>query len=113
MKLCELVETLDLKVVTWGDRNCEISGMVVGDMLSFVMAQGQPGWGWITIQSHVNVAAVAVLREMPLIIIASDRPLDDELVSRCASEGITLAVSPLSAYGLSGRLYGLGVSEGS
>lgn len=113
MKLSELVESLGLDVKSWGDRDGEISGVVVGDLLSFIMAKGQPGWGWITIQSHVNVAAVAVLREMPLIIVASGRPVDEDLVARCAQEGVTLAYSPISAYGLSGKMYALGLTEGS
>lgn len=113
MKISELVEVLGLDVKASGNLDEELTGVVVGDLLSFIMAKGQPGWAWITIQSHVNVAAVAVLREMPLIIVASGRPVDDDLVARCSQEGVTLAYSPLSAYGLSGKIYGLGLTEGS
>lgn len=111
MKISELVEALGLEVKASGDMEGEISGVVVGDLLSFIMAKGQPGFAWITIQSHVNVAAVAVLRDMPLIVVASGRPVDDDLVARCSQERVTLAYSSMSAYTLSGKMYGLGLTE--
>lgn len=113
MKISELVDALGLEVKASGNLDDGISGVVVGDLLSFIMAKGQPGWAWITIQSHVNVAAVAVLRDMPLIVVASGRPVDDDLVSRCSQEGVTLAYSPMSAYVLSGKMYALGLTEAS
>ncbi|EFC90627.1 conserved hypothetical protein [Dethiosulfovibrio peptidovorans DSM 11002] len=112
MKVEELVDKLGLTVLATGDLQADLSGMIVGDLLSFVMAKGQPGWGWITIHSHVNVAAVAVLRDIPLVIVAAGRPVDEDLVARCDAEGITLAKTEMSAYGLCGRIYGMGLVEG-
>ncbi len=39
------------------------------DLLSWVMAHGKAGMAWITVQTHMNVIAVASLMEMAAVII--------------------------------------------
>lgn len=101
----EVVEILGADVLFSGDQSREISGVVSGDLLSFIMAKGEADWAWITVQSHVNVAAVAVLKDMPLLVIAADRPVASDLIERCSKEGVTLIKSSLSSFEISGRLY--------
>ena len=39
------------------------------DLLSWVMAHGKKGMAWITVQTHMNVIAVASLMEMSAVIL--------------------------------------------
>ena len=46
-----------------------VGGAYCGDLLSWVMGNGEPEQAWITVQVHMNVIAVAVLREFSCIVI--------------------------------------------
>ena len=109
MKISEICNSLELKVYGMPDEDVDVKGAVVGDLLSFVMGNAPAGCLWVTIQNHLNVAAVAVLKEIPLVILASGREPSSELVSRCESENITLASTRLDAYTICGKLYDLGI----
>ncbi|MGD9820982.1 MAG: serine kinase [Aminobacteriaceae bacterium] len=113
MRVSEIGDCLDLTVCSPGDQAREIGGVVSGDLLSFIMAEAREGWMWITIQVHLNVAAVAVLKDVPFILIASGRKPEKELVDRCLSEGITLACTRLSAFEAAGRLWEAGLGRPS
>ena len=41
----------------------------VCDLLSWVMAHGEEGMAWVTVQTHLNVVAVAALAEMACVIL--------------------------------------------
>ena len=73
MKVRELAEKLGAKVLS-GEENLEteISCGYSCDLLSWVLAHGKQGMGWCTVQSHVNVIAVAVLMEMACVILVED-----------------------------------------
>ena len=104
MRVSEIGDCLDLTVCSPGDPAREIGGVVSGDLLSFIMAEAREGWMWITIQVHLNVAAVAVLKDVPFILVASGRAPEQALVERCAAEGISLAVTKLPAFEAAGAL---------
>ena len=73
MKVRELAKKLGAKVLS-GEENLEmeISCGYSCDLLSWVLAHGKQGMGWCTVQSHVNVIAVAVLMEMACVILVED-----------------------------------------
>ncbi|MDD4364842.1 MAG: serine kinase [Synergistales bacterium] len=109
MKVAALLQSLALDVHCSGNAEAEVRHGTVGDLLSFVMGRCPEQAVWVTIQNHVNVAAVAVLREIPLIILSDGRQPVPELTRRCGDEKIALASSPMSAYEICGRLYALGL----
>jgi predicted transcriptional regulator len=89
----------------------EVAGGYSGDLLSDVMANAKKGALWLTIQSHPNIVAVAVLRELAGIILANGRDPDEETKAKADDEGIPLLLSRLSSFELAGRLYGLGIGR--
>lgn len=111
MKISDLCSALGAVVYSSGDTKRDVGGVIVGDLLSFIMAEAREGWAWVTIQVHLNVAAVAVLKDVPFILIASGRKPDKNLVERCEEEGITLAGTDLSSYECSGRLWEAGLGR--
>jgi len=51
---------------------------------------------------------VAVLKDVPFVLLASGRQPEKELVERCAAEGITLAGTRLSSFEAAGKLWETG-----
>jgi hypothetical protein len=111
MTVREIREALDLNAVSPGDGTREVTGVIIGDLLSHVLGEAREGWLWVTIQVHLNVAAVAVLKDLPLIVLASDRKPQDDLAEKCREEGLTLATTPLTSYEIACRLCRLGVGH--
>jgi predicted transcriptional regulator len=112
MKVREIQKALNLQVAA-GARGLEreVSAGYCGDLLSDVMANAQRGGIWVTIQSHQNVVAVAVLREQAAIVFVNSRVPDEETKTKAEAEGIPLLLSPLPSYSLVGKLYGLGIGR--
>ena len=83
----------------------EVVGAFVGDLLSFVMGNGEPNNAWITIQSHLNVIAVAMLREFSCIIFVDGANVSEEMISKANEENLILIQSDSSAYESAIKLY--------
>lgn len=108
MTVRDMVETLGLSVCSAGQTlDREVTGGYTGDLLSDVMAHSQPGDAWITIQVHVNVVAVASLKELAAIIIVNGRNPAADTLAKAAEEKVTVLASGMSAFEISGRLHRL------
>jgi hypothetical protein len=104
MNIAEVCKALDLEVVHPGNGALEVEGVIVGDLLSHIMGEARENWIWVTIQVHMNVAAVAVLKELPLVVLSSGRVPQDDMAGKCREENIALATTPLSSYEVCCRL---------
>ncbi|MGI6239189.1 MAG: AraC family transcriptional regulator [Christensenellales bacterium] len=80
------------------------------DLLSWVMAHGKPGMAWITVQTHMNVVAVATLHDMHLVIVPEGGAVPPDVVKKAEEEDIAMISSPMTAFEISGILYAAGVS---
>ena len=89
----------------------QIDGCYIGDLLSWVMAHGEEGMAWVTVQTHMNVIAVAVLAEMACVILPENIPMEQESLDKAAAEGMCVLSSPLSGYEICGRMHGAGVPD--
>lgn len=79
------------------------------DLLSWVMSHGAAGMAWITVQTHMNVIAVATLMDMAAVIVPEGIQVDADVVSKASDEGIALIASDKTAYELCGLMYQAGV----
>jgi len=110
MTVTQLIEQLGLEMLTPGvDTEREVTSGCTCDLLSYVMARGEMGTAWITVQTHLNVVAVASLHEFSCVIVAEGSEVEGETLQKAAEEGIPVLRSGLSEYVLSGKLYALGV----
>jgi len=107
MKLHEVISALNPDVICGGDGEREISGVITGDLLSFIIGEAKEGEIWVTIQVHLNVSAVAVLKELPMLILASGRVPSKELADKCQEENIAIVVVEESAYEVCAKLHKL------
>lgn len=113
MTLRTVIEQLGLNPCGSVDPDREVTGAYAGDLLSDVMAHSQPGHLWLTIQVHVNIVAVAVLREHAAILVVNGREPAPETLTRAAEEKLVILTSPLPAFELCGRLHALGIGGGT
>ncbi len=99
MKVSDIVKATGFSIVTKeSTTNKEVEGVFVGDLLSWVMGNGEPSSAWITVQGHLNVIAVAVLREFSCIILADNAPISDETIEKANDENVAILLSRCSAY---------------
>ncbi|NSW57044.1 MAG: serine kinase [Armatimonadetes bacterium] len=110
LTVAQVAESLGLKVCAGGHKlDSEVVGALVSDLLSYVMANGKPGQLWVTIQTHSNIVAVAVLGGLAGIVIASGFHPDEDTTGRAEEEDIPILTCDAPAYEIAGMLYQLGV----
>ncbi|MFH1138698.1 MAG: serine kinase [Pseudomonadota bacterium] len=113
MKLAELKDRLNLEILTGVEGlNRDVCGGYVGDLLSDVMANSESGQVWITIQGHINIIAVATLRDLAAVILAGGRAPNPDTLARARESGLPLLRGELSSFELCGRLHRLFFPEG-
>jgi len=105
LKANDLMEKLDL-VLAAGEGGVQrnISGGYCGDLLSDVMANARENSVWLTVQSHQNIVAVAVLKEMACIIITCGNKPDKATCEKADQENIPIFLSERSAFDLASDL---------
>jgi predicted transcriptional regulator len=110
MTVRDLAEKLGLAVCGGGENLArEVTGAYAGDLLSDVMAHSHQGQVWITIQVHLNIVAVAALKEHAAIIIVNGRTPAAETLAKAAEEAVPILTSGATAFEVAGRLHRLGV----
>ena len=82
--LARLLEAKNLTPSCTMERQVTCGG--VCDVLSWMLAHGQKDMAWITVQTHLNVIAVAVLKEG--IIVLSTPLTAYEVCAKMAAVGI-------------------------
>lgn len=75
-----------------------ISGVYVGDLLSWVMGRANEGDLWLTIMTNVNVIAVATLTGVSAVLLCEDCEPDSELIKLATEKGINLLVTDKKIY---------------
>lgn len=75
-----------------------VTGVYCGDLLSLVMSKAKKGDIWITIQSHINVVAVASLVDISAIIIVEGSEIELGVIEKAQEEGIAIFTTSSSAY---------------
>ena len=68
----------------------EVSCGYTCDLLSWVMAHGKKGMAWITVQTHMNVIAVASLMEMSAVILPEGITMEGPSLEKAREEGVAV-----------------------
>lgn len=98
MTVSEIVKLLNAKAVNISDGNMLIKGGYAGDFLSHVMGKAPTLCAWFTVMSNVNVAAVAILAEIGIIIICEGARAEKNLIDRCVRENINIIETDMDIY---------------
>jgi hypothetical protein len=111
MTLQDLVGNMKLEVKSGKSRlDTEVRRGYVSDLMSDVIANTAKGDLWITLQVHINIVAVASMKELSGIILINGHEPEKATLEKAQSENIPLFVSDLPAFEVVGRLYQLGIS---
>ena len=70
------------------------------DLLSWVMAHGKQGMAWVTVQTHMNVIAVASLMEMAAVIIPEGIEMEQTSIDKAKEEEVVVLQSGKTAFEL-------------
>ena len=101
MTLQRLIEITEAENVTPElPTSTEVSCGYTCDLLSWVMAHGKKGMAWITVQTHMNVIAVASLMEMSAVILPEGITMEGPSLEKAREEGVAVLQSKKSAYAL-------------
>ena len=87
----------------------EISGCYIGDLLSLAMSKVTAENVWITIQTNVNVVAVASLAEASCVIVADGCIPDEKTIEKAKEQDVILLGGEISAFDAAVRLSEMGI----
>lgn len=106
----QLAQKLELKQLTAIDQlSGEVSDGCVCDLLSWVMARGEEGMAWITVQTHLNVVAVACLHDFACIIVPEEIEVPQPTIDKANEEGMVIFSSGKTSYKLSCEMCALDI----
>lgn len=106
MKVTELVQHLNLKVFTSNvDLERSVTGAYVSDLLSDVMGYAREDQVWITLQNHLNVVAIASLKDLSAVILVKGVMPPEEVIQKAESEGIPILGSSEQTFDVAGKIY--------
>ena len=110
MKLQEIARQLALEAHTAkGKLDAEVTGGYACDLLSQVMARAQAGNVWVTMQSHINIIAIASLLNLAGIIVTGGGQPDAATLEKAEQENVVILTTPLTTYTVVGKLSAQGV----
>ena len=110
MTLDEIIRGFGLTVHTPpADGGIAVKYGYAADLLSDVIANAGRDSVWVTIQVHVNIIAVAALKEVAAILIASNHKLADETIAIAKDKGVCVLGTGMSTFETCGRLYAEGI----
>ena len=100
----EIAKALSLTPVSVADDTRKVHGGYAGDLLSWVMGRVPSDAAWITIMSNVNVVAVAVLRDVAMVIVAEGSEIPAEVAARAKEQEVNLYAAAADVYTLCAAL---------
>ncbi len=110
MKIKDLIERCGLEALSEVyEPDREVSGGYTSDLLSDVIANSEKDNIWITMQTHLNIIAVASLKELTAILIVMNREIDKDALEKAKEEKILILRTNLTAYQISGKIFECGI----
>lgn len=111
MKISQIIRELDLELIS-GEKGLtrEVNGVYSGDLLSVVMANAKEKQIWLTVQTHINVVAIASLIDISAILIVENMDVEEDTIKKSNELGIPIMRTNKTTYELSIELYDLGIN---
>jgi len=111
MKLKEIAERLGWELKTPNvPLEAEVKTGYASDLLSDVLAHALEGDLWVTRQTHLNIVAIAIMRELAGILLVSGAEPDLDTVAKALEKSIPIYRTSAPTFEAVGRLYQLGIS---
>jgi len=111
INLQTVIEQLSLELVSSKESvDRSVVGGYASDLLSCVMRGAKKDFLWVTLQSHVNVVAVASLLNLAGIVITEGNQPTPEAIAQAEKEKVILMLTPKNTFSVIGQLVSLGIS---
>jgi hypothetical protein len=111
VKLKDLAGQLGWEVKTHNvPLEAEVRTGYASDLLSDVLANSVEGDLWVTRQTHLNIVAIAVMRDLSGILLVNGAHPDPDTVEKAVEKMVPIFQTPLPTFEVVGRLYQLGIS---
>jgi hypothetical protein len=98
MTVKDLVGKLNADIIVMADFDREIEDGYCGDFLSNVMGKAPQNSAWYTVMNNVNVAAVAYLANVSVVVICEGVKPDLNLVDKATIQGINIISTEADVY---------------
>jgi len=113
MKLNDIISKFGMTIYAPPvDGNVEVANGYSSDLLSDVIANAGKDYIWVTMQMHVNIIAVAALKDVAAIVIVSNHKPADDTIEMAKQKGVCVLGTGLTSFEISGRLYAQGITGG-
>lgn len=102
MTVLDLSKRLDLTILSGLEAASgrTVGGCYIGDLLSWVMGRCKKDDVWITVQTNLNVLAVAFLADCACVLLPEGIEAPHPFLERAAAENIIVLSSPETAFSL-------------
>jgi hypothetical protein len=111
VKLKDLATQLGWELKTHNvSLEAEVKTGYASDLLSDVLANSVEGDLWVTRQTHLNIVAIAVMRDLSGILLVNGAHPDPDTVEKAVEKMVPIFQTPLPTFEVVGRLYQLGIS---
>jgi len=107
--LREIIDKCNLKVIEAENLDVEISNGYVGDLLSDVMGNAPGDSIWLTVQSHMNIVAVASIVGVKAIVLCNGLTYEDETREKAKENAIALLSSSENSFKTCMKLFEAGL----
>ena len=104
MKITEIINKCELEQILLCS-DYEVKTGYCSDLMSDVMAHAKPDSVWITIQSHKNSIAVAIIKDINTIIFTNDVTIEPEVITKAREESINLLRTKKDSFTVCGEIY--------
>jgi len=110
MNLKEIIKKINLDVKT-GDIHLDVDVIrgYCSDLLSDVIANAKEGDLWITLQTHQNIVAVALMKSLSGIVLVNGREPEENTLKKSLEENIPILTTTMLTFELVGKLYEMGI----
>jgi len=82
----------------------EIASCYISDLLSRVLGGCQTGDVWITVQTSVNMVAVAVMVSAACVILPENLTAPSNIIDKATEEGLTVFSSEENAFSIAVKI---------
>ncbi len=94
----QLSDSLSMDILTCREQSDrEVKGCYICDLLSWAMSRCSEGDAWVTVQTNVNVIAVASLTEAACVIFPEGIRGDEDALKRAEQQGVVCLSAKQSA----------------
>lgn len=94
----ELAKKEGFELLTKDLEDKNIENVYISDMLSVVMAGLEENYAWLTIQEHLNVIAVAQLKDCACVITCEDIKVKENVLKKAIEEDVLILTSNRSIF---------------